>query len=192
MMNVTFGFWLRLAAFVAAMLIGAALSNFAGLGWPGVFLVMIVIAGGGTVMMTRYGERAQERAGALSPALRRYSRRFAVCTLAYLLGLFAATWLFKEVRPTGALAWAIPLLPSAGALAMLWAMVRLLREESDEYIRAYLVRQWLFGGGVLLALATVWGFFEQFRLVPHVPAWAAFPVFAIGMGLSAAVKERRA
>jgi hypothetical protein len=75
---------------------------------------------------------------------------------------------------------------------MLCAMVSLLREETDEYIRARLVRQWLFGGGVLLVLATVWGFFEQFGMAPHVPSWVAFPVFAVGMSFAMIVKERRA
>jgi hypothetical protein len=192
MMHATLGFWLRFGALFAAIFAGIELSIVGGFGWAGTFVVMIGIAGGGSLVMIRSAERAQERLGALSPALRRYNRRFAACILAYLLGLFAAIWLFEELRPIGAVVWLLPLLPSAGTLAMLWAMVSLLREETDEYIRANLVRQWLFGGGVLLILATVWGFFEQFRLVPHVPAWAAFPIFALGMGLSAAFKGRRA
>lgn len=191
-MQATLGFWLRLGGCFAAIAAGVALSLAYKLGWPGMFAVMIGICGGGTVMMMRYSEGMQAQMGALSPALRRYNRRFAVSTIGYLLGLFAAVWLFKELRPAGLAAWFIALLPSLGALAMIWSMIRLLREEADEYICATLVRQWLFGGGTLLLVATVWGFFEQFELVPHVPAWAAFPLFALGMPLASVFKERRA
>lgn len=191
-MLATVGFWLRLCALFAAVAAAAIVSIAADLGWTGMFVVMIGICGGGTVLMMRYSERAQDKLGALSPALRRYNRRFAAGTIAYLLGLFAATWLFKELRPENIAAWLVALLPSGGALAMIGAMIRLLQEETDEYIRATLVRQWLFGGGTLLVVATVWGFFEQFQLAPHVPAWVAFPLFALGMPLAAVFKERRA
>ena len=63
-------------------------------------------------------------------------------------------------------------------------MARLLAEEEDEYQRHRHVRASLFGLGTLLTLATIWGFFEQFDLVPHVPTWAAVPVFALGLGLA--------
>ena len=67
---------------------------------------------------------------------------------------------------------------------MIAAMGRLIVEEEDEYLRYRFVRAALFWLGTLLTLATVWGFFEQFDLVPHAPGWMAVPVFALGLGIA--------
>ena len=113
-------------------------------------------------------------------------------SLLYTLGLFLAVYAYKNWEPTGALLWGLALLPAAGALAMVAAMARLLIEEQDEYLRLKLAQSALFGTGALLVLATIWGFLEQFRLVPHVPAWAAIPVFVIAIGVSRCLTWARA
>jgi hypothetical protein len=74
---------------------------------------------------------------------------------------------------------------------MVWAMGRLVTEETDEYLRFRYVRGSLFGLATLLTVATVWGFFEQFDLVPHAPTWLAFPVFAVGLGIATCVRWGR-
>ena len=88
-------------------------------------------------------------------------------------------------------AFALASLPSVGVLWMVYAMGRLLAEEEDEYQRHRHIRASLFGLGTLLTLATIWGFFEQFDLVPHVPTWAAVPVFALGLGFASCSPWRR-
>ena len=91
----------------------------------------------------------------------------------------------------GGLAFLVAFAPSVGVLMMVWAMGRLVAEEEDEYQRYRLVRSALVGLAGLLTLATVWGFFEQFDLVPHAPSWAAVPVFAIGFGLANCMRWAR-
>ena len=153
------------------------------LGWIGIVgMAVLVILFGYT--MFRAGELQAKASGNFSMAIGRYNRRMMAAGAFYVVGLFAAIWAHDTLRLSGAAAFAVAFLPSIGVLWMVWAMGRLLAEEQDEYLRSRLVRSSLFGLGTLLTLATVWGFFEQFDLVPHVPAWAAVPVFAFGLGLA--------
>lgn len=153
------------------------------LGWIGAVGMAILVAMF-TYTLFRAGERRAIDSGNFSPAMGRYNRRMLAAGALYVVGLFTAIWAHDELRPDGILAFAVALLPSIGVLWMVWAMGRLLAEEQDEYLRHKLVRASLFGLGTLLTLATVWGFFEQFDLVPHVPTWAAVPVFALGLGFA--------
>jgi hypothetical protein len=63
-------------------------------------------------------------------------------------------------------------------------MAQLLVEEKDEYLRSRHVHHALVATGVTLSLATVWGFLEQFNVVPHVAAYWVFPAWAMSLGLS--------
>ena len=145
---------------------------------------MAVLVAVFTYTLFRAGERRAIEAGNFSPAMGRYNRRMLTAGAIYVVGLFTAIWVHDELHPNGLLAFAVASLPSIGVLWMVWAMGRLLAEETDEYLRHRMVRSSLFGLGTLLTLATVWGFFEQFDLVPHVPTWAAVPVFALGLGIA--------
>jgi hypothetical protein len=176
-------FPLLVAAEAAALLAAAAATIMFDLGWAGA-IGMIVLVAIFTVTLFRAGERRAVAAGNFSPAMGRYNRRMLAAGAIYVVGLFGAIWVHDLLHPEGLAAFAIAFLPSVGVLWMIWAMARLLAEESDEYLRFRLVRAALFGLGGLLTLATVWGFFEQFDLVPHAPTWLAVPVFAIGFGFA--------
>jgi hypothetical protein len=169
---------------------GAAAMIMYDLGLAGA-IAMAVLVAVFTYTLFRAGERRAVEAGSFSPAMGRYNRRMLTAGAIYIVGLFAAIWVHDELHPDGVAAFAIALLPSIGVLWMVWAMARLLAEETDEYLRHRLVRSSLFGLGTLLTLATVWGFFEQFDLVPHVPTWAAVPVFALGLGFANCVRWGR-
>jgi hypothetical protein len=147
-------------------------------------VAMAVLVAAFTYTLFRAGERRAIESGNFSPAMGRYNRRMLTAGAIYVVGLFTAIWAHDELHPDGLIAFAIALLPSTGVLWMVWAMARLLAEETDEYLRHRLVRSSLFGLGTLLTLATVWGFFEQFDLVPHAPTWLAVPVFALGLGFA--------
>ncbi|HZB69995.1 MAG TPA: hypothetical protein VE403_06495 [Sphingomicrobium sp.] len=160
------------------------------LGWPGA-LTIVALAGVFAVLLFRVGERRARSSGSFSCAMGRYNRRIMVASAVYVVGLFGAIWVHDELSPSGPLAFLIALGPSVGVLMMVVAMARLIAEEQDEYLRYRYVRSSLFGLGTLLTLATVWGFFEQFDLVPHVPSWAAVPVFAIGLGIASCMRWGR-
>jgi hypothetical protein len=162
-----------------------------GLGWPGV-AVLLVVGMGGMFALIRAGQARARLLGCGSPAMTRYSRRMMIASLCYMAILFLAVYLFGELHVRGPLLWALALATALPVLGMIWAMGRLVIEESDEYLRSRIVHQALFGTGGLLALATVWGFLEQFMLVPHVPAWAAVPTFAVMLGVSQLFPKVRA
>jgi hypothetical protein len=180
-----------IAAFSVGM-IGAGIGvNRLNLGWGGALLVML-LAVGLLVPLIRALERSAIADGRLSPAMRRYNRRMIAGAFLYTVTLFGAVYAYKNWHPEGLLLWGVGLLPSLGVLAMIAAMARLLAEEEDEYLRLKLTQAALFGTGVLLVVATVWGFMEQFGLLPHAPAWAAVPIFAVSLGLARCSKWIRA
>ena len=153
------------------------------LGWPGA-LAIVAVAGLFAVLMFRAGERRSIETGNFSPAMGRYNRRMMAASAVYVVGLFGAIWVHDNLSPPGPVAFLVALAPSIGVLMMVAAMARLIVEETDEYLRHRYVRSALFGLGTLLTLATIWGFFEQFDLVPHAPSWMAVPVFALGLGIA--------
>lgn len=160
------------------------------LGWIGATGI-VVIAMAMTFLLIRASEAKMRALGCVSPAILRYNRRMVAASMVYMAALFASIYAYKTWHLGGALLWGAAFATALPVLAMVWAMGRLVVEESDEYLRSRIVRQALFGTGGLLAVATVWGFLEQFMLVPHVPAWAAVPVFAIMLGVAALLPANR-
>ena len=161
------------------------------LGWIGAVVIAVLVASF-TFALFRLGERRAIESGNFSSAMGRYNRRMLGAGGIYVVGLFTAIWVHDALHPNGLLAFAVAFLPSVGVLLMVYAMGRLVTEEEDEYLRHRHIRASLFGLGTLLTLATVWGFFEQFDLVPHVPTWAAVPVFALGLGFANCFGRREA
>ena len=176
-------FYLIAIAEAVALAAAAAVVISLDLGWIGTVLLSVVVLLFGFTLF-RAGEQQAKASGNFSLAIGRYNRRMMAAGAFYVVGLFTAVWAHDTLPLSTAAAFAVAFLPSIGVLWMVWAMGRLLAEEQDEYLRHRLVRSSLFGLGTLLTLATVWGFFEQFDLVPHVPTWAAVPVFAFGLGLA--------
>ena len=134
------------------------------------------------IPLVRSTERAQSSCG-VSEAIKTYNRRALIWSFSYVVALFFAVTVFNSYAPTGALAWAIAILPALPILYFIWSLGRYLIDESDEYLKMQQVANALFATGLLLTVATFWGFLETFELVPHVPGWAAIPIWAIGLGL---------
>ena len=119
-----------------------------------------------------------------TPAGRRYLRRFWPAMSAYMVLLFAAAWMFKHHPPApGPALYALAVLPALPLLVVIWAIGRFLVEETDEYLRARQVEAVLWATGLTLAATTVWGFLEVAGAAPHAPAYEAFVVFCVCLGL---------
>ncbi len=134
------------------------------------------------IPMVKSIERAQSSCGA-SGAIKTYNRRALIWSFSYVVTLFFAVTVFNIYAPTGPIAWAIAILPALPILYFIWSLGRYLIDETDEYLKMQQVSNALFATGLLLTVATFWGFLETFKLMPHVPGWAAIPVWAIGLGL---------
>jgi hypothetical protein len=176
------GFAWILAAFFVCSIGGGLLMKWLNLGWIGALVFMLLMLAMTAALVTSVN-RVAAKSGCASPAMLRYNRRMMWSSLAYMISLFAAATIYNAHRIDGLLLWLVALAPAAAVLAMVWAMGRLLVEETDEYLRFRMVKQALFACGGMLAISTVWGFLEMFELVVHVPAWASVPVFAIMLGI---------
>ncbi|HYI42094.1 MAG TPA: hypothetical protein VD768_00515 [Sphingomicrobium sp.] len=118
-----------------------------------------------------------------SAAERRYTVRVLAAMAAYIVTLFAAEILIDQRGLEGPLAWVIALLPGLCVASVFWAIGRLLIEEKDEYLRALTVRQMLVATGVAMVVATIYGFLENYGLVPHVAAFYVAILFFFGLGV---------
>jgi hypothetical protein len=122
-----------------------------------------------------------------TPVMRRYVWRIAVATASYLLFLFVAVRYVGSAEVTGPIAIVLAMLPALAVLGMFWAVARLLVEQTDEYLRSQLVGQILVATALTLSVTTVYGFLENFRLVPHVDAFYIAVLWFVGLGVGAVV-----
>lgn len=141
------------------------------------------------IPMIKAGKALQEEKGAMTRAMRDYNRRFLIASAVYAVGMLGASGIAARIDPASPLMWALAIAPMLPAFAMIWAMMRYLQEESDEYQRHKAVRAAMVGLGLVLVLGTGWGFLETFGLVPHIWAWWVFPAWALGLALGMALPE---
>ena len=121
-----------------------------------------------------------------SPAGRRYVTRLAALMAAYLVLLFVAVRLFRSHSIDGVLAYPVAIAPALPVIGMFWAVMRLLVEETDEYVRMLYVRQALVATGFCLTVMTVWEFLGIFDLAsPPGGGFGAAMVWLIGLGVGA-------
>ena len=118
-----------------------------------------------------------------SRAMRRYLMRLAVSMTAYILTLTLALRFVGGGVVTGPPAYLLALLPGLSVAGVFWAVGRLMIEEQDEYLRMIFVRQSLVATGFTLSIVTMWGFLENFDLVPHVDAFYVAILWFFGLGV---------
>lgn len=117
-----------------------------------------------------------------SSAVARYTKGIMASSIAYMLGLGIAIWVFRNLDPSTGATWLLAMLPIAPIFGMIYVMGRYIAEETDEYLRHRAIMASLFGLGAVLAIGSFWGFLEAFELVPHAEGWWAVPIWAAGMG----------
>jgi hypothetical protein len=121
-----------------------------------------------------------------SPAIRRYAIRIFLLMSFYLVALFIAVRAFRAHAVSGISAYVLAILPALPVIGVFWAVMRLLIEEPDEFIRMLIARQCLVATGFCLTIMTIWEFLQNFDLVPHGNGGfgAAFFWF-VGLGFGA-------
>lgn len=122
--------------------------------------------------------------GQVTSAKRRYVRRLAVLMTLYIVLLYAAVTLFHHHPPHGPAAYALAIAPALPIIGMVWAVMRMIVEETDEYVRLLHVRQALVATGFCLTIVTVWQFLQNFDLIPSGDSGfgAAF-IWFVGLGV---------
>ena len=126
-----------------------------------------------------------------SPAVKRYMQRFLPAMGLYVVVLLASLFAIGALEPSGPLLWILAVAPAVPILAVIAIMGLYIAEESDELPRAVMVQSMLWGIGLTLAAATVWGFLENADLVPHLSSFLIFPLFCAAMGLAQPFVWRR-
>jgi putative oxidoreductase len=119
-----------------------------------------------------------------TPAGRRYVvRTFAFMAPYVAINVAAIFGAFDEIygRPQ---AWVLALAVSAPVIGQIWATLSLMNE-SDEFIRALIARQFILAAGLAMAIASVWGFGESYAGAFHLPAWLIYPLFWACFGVVA-------
>jgi hypothetical protein len=101
-----------------------------------------------------------------SPAIKRYTMRIAALMTFYLVALLGTSYLFKHDLIEGPAAYALAIVPALPVIGVFWAVMRLLIEEPDEFIKLLMVRQSLVATGFCLTVMTIWEFLQNFDLVP--------------------------
>ncbi len=121
-----------------------------------------------------------------SPAIRMYLIRLFVLMTIYIITLFAAVTAFKSHAVSGIAAYALAVLPALPIIGVFWAVMRLLVEEPDEFIRMMHVRQCLVATGFCLTVMTIWEFLQNFDLVaPGNGGFGAAFFWFMGLGVGA-------
>lgn len=175
------GFWIGAIIGLMATVAGLAASD--AINGP-TAIILMASTGGLLYPLMRSGERCEERRGESSPAVRRYNRGMLIASLAYILGMGIAVWLTNAIGLEGNILWVIAFLPIVPIFAMIWVMARYIADEQDEYLRHLAMMSNMGGLALLMGLASLWGFLEEFALVPHASGWWSVPIWALGMGLT--------
>ncbi len=126
-----------------------------------------------------------------SAAARSYRRRMLVASVLYVLALMLALAVHLHMANPGPLAYAAAILPALPVIGMFVAMGLYLREETDEFQRTVQIESSLWATGGVMVACAAWGFLEMFRLVPHVEAWVAVPLWSLLQAGSNVVIRRR-
>ena len=120
----------------------------------------------------------------LSPAMSRYLARFMPTMALYIVVLLTCVFAIDAWKPAGPLLWLLAVAPALPMIGIIVVMGLYLVEETDEFQRSMLVQSLLWGIGITLAIASIWGFLENTNLVPHLPSFLWFPVFCGAFGLA--------
>lgn len=185
-------FWAAWFAGMAAITVGfcAAMYAFSAYDSPGGPIVggLIVIAF--TAALAGLGNlphlirRKRGIDGRMRAPYRRYVSRFLPAMFAYVILLMLAVSYAKEAGTSGPIAWLIAIAPALPLLFAIRAIFLLPREEDDEYQRERMYDAYALATGATLAICTVWGFLDMFRVAPHAEMWVAFPIWAACMGIA--------
>lgn len=175
------GLWLGLflasAGVIAALKLTEAINPTTAFLWLAISMLLVV-------PMIRSMKARGPTGSGTGPAAIRYTKRIGISSALYVLGLGIAITIDRRMELSTALAFALAMLPVLPIFGMIWAMARYLIEEQDEYLRHRAAMASLAGLGLLLAVASFWGFLETFGIVPHAEGWWALPIWAVGMGVS--------
>ena len=120
---------------------------------------------------------------------RRFLTRGYSSAAVMALSIFGADYLGRHGLAEGSLLWVLALIPGLAMVGFYYAIVMLIIEQKDEFIRMLILRQLIIGTGIALSFAAVWGFLEYFGLVDHIYPLYFVAAFFGGFGFGGLVNR---
>jgi hypothetical protein len=127
-----------------------------------------------------------------SPAVRRYTRGIALTMSGYVFAVFGTSAYVHAHHPIGFMLYALSAIPAFCIFAMLWVVIRYLRDEKDEFQRMLVVRSLLAAAFSILALSAYMDFLRAYGNLPALPPFTDFVAFWIVFGLAQTVQSIQA
>ena len=122
-------------------------------------------------------------------AWKRYNIRVIWLSLLYGAFLLPAVYGFKHHLVPHSVAYLVAVLPALPIIGLFIAIGRYLIEEQDEYVRMLMVRQTLWASGLVMSVATVYGFLQNFGLIGTIDGYWIVVVWYTGMGVGGIVNK---
>jgi putative oxidoreductase len=124
----------------------------------------------------------------MTPQFRVYLKQMAVIMGAYVaINMAAMVGLFDSFNTIGR--WLVAVICGGLIATQIWTLLILI-EKSDEYVRSFLVRQFIVASGLSMALFSIWGFGETYGNAPHVPGWFIYVLFWACYGITSPILDR--
>jgi hypothetical protein len=127
----------------------------------------------------------------MGPAQKRYTARVMVCMAVYVAAILAAAFWARAGHRHGPASWFMAVLPGLSVVGIISVMGLYLREEKDEFLRMVQIHSLLWSTGITLAIATTWGFLENFASAPQAPLYLIFPLYCGIWGMAGYYIQRR-
>ena len=127
-----------------------------------------------------------------SKADRRYVLRMAVFMALYIAVLWTvARAAHQGALPHGVWLYLAALAPALPIMGAIWAVLRYVSEEEDEFKRFLRVRAFVWATGIALAIVTVWESLAQFaQVIPMQPLYP-FSIFVACLGVVQSISACR-
>ena len=123
----------------------------------------------------------------------RPNRRFLIRTISsmavFALSANAASYATRNGFAEGPLVWVLALAHGLAMVGFFYAIIMLIIEQKDEFIRMLILRQLIIGTGIAFSFAAVWGFLEYFELVSHIYPLYFAVAFIGGFGFGGLVNR---
>lgn len=124
-------------------------------------------------------------------ARNRYNRRVAGALVIYVPLVLGIALIFKHGHISAPLNYVLAALPSFPIMAMIAFFGVYLAEEKDDFQRTILVTASLWATGVVLGLASFWGFIESYTPVVQIPMYWAYVLWSLIFGIVQPLLRRR-
>ena len=129
--------------------------------------------------------------GPMSKAVKSYTTRMMVVMTLYVFFIYLAVYEFRHAHLTGWVTYPLAALPAIPAIAIFVIAGIYLAEEKDEFQRNVFIQAMLWGCGITLSFATLWGFLDLFAGMPHFDIYLLFPIFWGVMGVASGLIKLR-